>query len=87
MTRRAWRRAGRGTEPVARYQDTDAQGAERYMWTFPDKDEIILSIPGLRDLRLTIPEAIAVGEMLIEAANDALRRKNSKETSQEEVGD
>lgn len=87
MTRRARRKARRGAEPVARHQDADAQGAERYMWAFPEEDDVILSIPGLRDLRLTVPEAKAVGEMLIETADDTLRRQNGKETPQEEVGD
>jgi hypothetical protein len=57
------------------------------MWAFPEEDDVILSIPGLRDLRLTVPEAKAVGEMLIETADDTLRRQNGKETPQEEVGD
>jgi hypothetical protein len=86
MARRARRRTGRGAEPIARRQAADTEGAERYMWAFPEKEEIILSIPGLRDLRLTIPEAKEIGEMLIEIADDTLRRQN-KATTQEEVGD
>ena len=83
MARRARRRTGRGAVPIAGHQDADTEGAERYMWAFPDNDEVILSIPGLRDLRLTIPEAREVGEMLIEIADDTLRRQNNNK----EVGD
>jgi hypothetical protein len=50
------------------------EGAERYIWVFPDGDRLVLAIPGLRDLKFSIDEARAVGEMLIQAADETLQQ-------------
>jgi hypothetical protein len=44
------------------------EGAERYIWVFPEGDQLVLAIPGLRGLKFSAEEAQAVGEMLIQAA-------------------
>lgn len=41
------------------------EGAERYMWVFPEGDLLVLAIPGLRGLKFSAEETRAVGEMLI----------------------
>ncbi|MGH3853516.1 MAG: hypothetical protein ACRDR6_08455 [Pseudonocardiaceae bacterium] len=35
------------------------EGAERYMWVFPEGHHIVLTIPGLRDLELNVDDAKA----------------------------
>ena len=49
------------------------EGAERYLWVFPDGDRLVLAIPGLRGLKFSIEEARAVGEMLIHAADETVQ--------------
>ena len=44
------------------------EGAERYMWVFPEGHHIVLTIPGLRDLELTVNDARTIGEILIQTA-------------------
>jgi hypothetical protein len=46
------------------------EGAERYIWVFPEGNLLVLAIPGLRGLKFSIHEARAVGEMLIQAADE-----------------
>ena len=46
------------------------EGAERYIWVFPEGENLVLAIPGLRGLKFSINEARAVGEMLIQAADE-----------------
>lgn len=46
------------------------EGAERYIWVFPEGSQLVLAIPGLRGLKFSIHEARAVGEMLIQAADE-----------------
>jgi hypothetical protein len=46
------------------------EGAERYIWVFPEGNQLVLAIPGLRGLKFNINEARAVGEMLIQAADE-----------------
>jgi hypothetical protein len=46
------------------------EGAERYIWVFPEGDRLVLAIPGLRGLKFGIDEARAVAEMLIQAADE-----------------
>lgn len=46
------------------------EGAERYIWVFPEGDRLVLAIPGLRGLKFSFHEARAVGEMLIQAADE-----------------
>jgi len=49
------------------------EGAERYIWVFPDGDRLVLA-PGLRGLKFSIEEARAVGEMLIQAADETVQQ-------------
>ena len=51
------------------------EGAERYIWIFPDGDRLVLAIPGLRGLKFSIEEARAVGEMLIHAADETVQQQ------------
>jgi len=46
------------------------EGAERYIWVFPEGNQLVLAIPGLRGLKFSINEARTVGEMLIQAADE-----------------
>lgn len=46
------------------------EGAERYIWVFPEEDRLVLAIPGLRGLKFSVQEARAMGEMLIQAADE-----------------
>ncbi len=46
------------------------EGAERYLWVFPEKNQLVLAIPGLRGLKFSVDEARTVGEMLIQAADE-----------------
>jgi hypothetical protein len=51
------------------------EGAERYLWVFPDGDRLVLAIPGLRGLKFSIDEARAIGEMLIQAADETVQQQ------------
>lgn len=53
------------------------EGAERYMWVFPEGDRLVLAIPDLRDLKFSLEEARAVGEMLIQTADEMTNRQES----------
>jgi hypothetical protein len=68
MTTRARRSRAVGAKP------SDAgivvEGAERYIWVFPEGDQLVLAIPGLRGLKFSIDEARAVAEMLTKAADE-----------------
>lgn len=46
------------------------EGAERYIWVFPEGNQLVLAIPGLRGLKFSVDEGRAVGEMLIQAADE-----------------
>ncbi len=46
------------------------EGAERYIWVFPEGNQLVLAIPGLRGLKFSVQEARAIGEMLIQAADE-----------------
>jgi hypothetical protein len=46
------------------------EGAERYIWVFPEGDRLVLAIPGLRGLKFSVDEAMTIGEMLIQAADE-----------------
>jgi len=68
MAARARRgRAPHSKSPLGNLGD---EGAERYMWVFPEENRIVLVIPGLRDLKLDTNEARTIGEMLIQAADE-----------------
>ncbi len=59
---------------AAKAKSSDAgiveEGAERYIWVFPEGNQLVLAIPGLRGLKFSVDEARAVGEMLIQATDD-----------------
>jgi hypothetical protein len=46
------------------------EGAERYIWVFREGNQLVLAIPGLRGLKFSVQEARAMGEMLIQAADE-----------------
>jgi hypothetical protein len=54
-------------------------GAERYMWAFPDGNHVILAIPGLRNLTLEAAEARTIGEIIIQTA-DAITKRHRNHT-------
>jgi hypothetical protein len=64
MAKRVRRTGSRASE------DDGSEGAERYMWAFRDGKAIVLSIPGIRDLKLSVDEARTIGRMLMETADD-----------------
>jgi hypothetical protein len=75
-------RARRGKVPYAKSPPGNLgdEGAERYMWAFLEGSQIVLAIPGLRDLKLNANEARTIGEMLIQAADEAAgHRRNQVE--------
>lgn len=49
------------------------EGAERYTWVFPEGNQLVLAIPGLRGLKFSVEEARTVGEMLIQAADELVK--------------
>jgi hypothetical protein len=46
------------------------EGVERYIWAFSEGNQVLLSIPGLRDLTLDADEARALGKLLIQTADE-----------------
>jgi hypothetical protein len=69
-------RARRSRAPKANPSDgIVVEGAERYLWVFPDGERLVLAIPGLRGLKFSIEEARAVGEMLIHAADETVQHQ------------
>ena len=56
------------------------EGAERYIWVFPEDNRVVLTIPGLRGLKFSIDEAKTVGEMLIQTADEMT--KNHKDLTE-----
>jgi hypothetical protein len=46
------------------------EGVERYMWAFREGKQVVLAIPGLRDLTLDADEARAIGKLLIQTADE-----------------
>lgn len=70
MTKRARRAQPDGA--VYSGKEVVDEGAERYMWAFPEGDGIVLSIPGLRDLKLSVSEARTIGGMLIRTADETV---------------
>jgi hypothetical protein len=55
------------TSPVGSLGD---EGAERYMWAFREGNQVVLAIPGLRDLTLDADEARTIGKLLIQTADE-----------------
>jgi hypothetical protein len=69
-------RTRRSRAPKANRSDgIVVEGAERYLWVFPDGDRLVLAIPGLRGLKFSIDEARAIGEMLIQAADETVQQQ------------
>jgi hypothetical protein len=57
------------------------EGAERYIWVFPEGEQVVLAIPGLRGLQFSVEEARAVAEMLTQAADEiTTHQKNPSES-------
>ncbi len=75
MTTRA--RRSRSVEAKAEGTGVVDEGAERYIWVFPEENRVVLAIPGLRGLKFSIDEARAVGEMLIQAADEMTKRHSN----------
>lgn len=70
---------------AAKAKSSDAgiveEGAERYIWVFQEDNQIVLAIPGLRGLKFSVDEARAVGEMLIQAADEmTVSHRNPRES-------
>lgn len=68
MTRQA-RREESSSAPSPR-EDLGDEGAERYMWAFPEGNHVVLTIPGLRDLKLDPEEARTIGKILAQTADE-----------------
>jgi hypothetical protein len=62
------------------------EGAERYIWVFPEENQLVLAIPGLRGLKFSVNEARAVGEMLIQAADEMTEHHGSRVESGDNDG-
>jgi hypothetical protein len=63
------------------------EGAERYIWVFPEENRVVLAIPGLRGLKFSIDEARTVGEMLIQTADEmTTQHKGSTEGGDNDGG-
>ena len=80
-------RARRSRAPKANPSDgIVVEGAERYIWVFPDGDRLVLAIPGLRGLKFSIEEARAVGEMLIHAADETVQQHIRAQGGDDDAG-
>jgi hypothetical protein len=55
------------------------EGAERYIWVFPEGQQVVLAIPGLRGLKFSVEEARTVGEMLTQAADEMTKQHSNSE--------
>jgi hypothetical protein len=58
------------------------EGAERYIWVYPEGKQLVLAIPGLRGLKFTVDEARAMGEMLIQTADEMTANHRNKRESE-----
>lgn len=74
MTRRG--RRAQPVEDMSSGQEVVDEGAERYMWAFPEGDRVVFSIPGLRDLMFSVNEARTIGGMLIRTADEIVKNCN-----------
>jgi hypothetical protein len=72
MTTRA--RRSQAVEDKSSSKGIVDEGAERYVWVFPEGNQVVLAIPGLRGLKFSINEARTVGEMLIQAADEMTKQ-------------
>jgi hypothetical protein len=62
------------------------EGAERYMWVFPEGHHIVLTIPGLRDLKLNVNDARTIGEILIQTADEMTKHPNNQAEGEDNDG-
>jgi hypothetical protein len=72
MTRQA--RRGKTPSAPSPLEDLGDEGAERYMWAFPEGNQVVLAIPGLRDLKLDPEEARTIGKILAQTADEITER-------------
>jgi hypothetical protein len=57
------------------------EGAERYIWVYPEGQQVVLAIPGLRGLKFSVEEARVVAEMLIQATDEMTKHhRNPRES-------
>ena len=57
------------------------EGAERYIWVFPEGEQVVLALPGLRGLKFSVEEARSVAEMLIQAADEMTKHQRNPSES------
>ncbi len=62
------------------------EGAERYMWVFPEGHHIVLTIPGLRNLKLNVNDARTIGEILIQTADEMTKHHNNQTEGEDNDG-
>jgi hypothetical protein len=72
MTGRA--RRDKSSSAPSPLEDLGDEGAERYMWAFPEGNQVVLAIPGLRDLKLDPEEARTIGTILTQTADEINER-------------
>jgi hypothetical protein len=72
--------ARRGNTPSATspLDNLGDEGAERYMWAFPEGNHVVLAIPGLRDLKLDPDEARTIGKILAQTADEITERHRNQ---------
>lgn len=56
------------------------------MWVFPEGHHIVLTIPGLRDLELTVNDARTIGEILIQTADEMTKHRNDQAEGEDNDG-
>jgi hypothetical protein len=62
------------------------EGVERYMWAFREGKQVVLAIPGLRDLTLDADEARAIGKLLIQTADEITEHPRNRTDGSESNG-
>ena len=74
-------RAQRGKAPYTRSPQASLgdEGVERYMWVSTEENQIVLTIPGLRDLKLGVDDARAIGTILIQTADEMTKHRHNRE--------
>ncbi|XVV05910.1 hypothetical protein ACQPW3_11150 [Actinosynnema sp. CA-248983] len=64
-----------------------AVGVERYLWVYTQEGSVFLSLPGVRDLRLSIRDARALGDSLSTNAAEAEKWREMNKGTTEETED
>jgi hypothetical protein len=67
-------RRGKTPSTTSPLDNLGDEGAERYMWAFPEGNHVVLAIPGLRDLKLDPEEARTIGKILDQTADEITER-------------